>query len=378
MLFSIRFRLRNQNHNPATNLTPINVRVTVNGIYPTDFFTGVRCNPEKWLMKEQKIKGNSKEVFEDNKTLENVRTDLKELINCLTDNETSYHVKKRYLSKEQPVPFLINAFEKYINGEKRTENLSSKTVEKWVYSQNHLRSFVGEKFGIMDIKKPFGNDYYKFLIGREMSNNHAIRNLSYLNTVLEYCVENDWIVKNPLIRKRLKKDLSKPIHSLEPHHVEKIERMNVKGTFKEVLDLFLFTCYTSFDNNEILNIKPENIKSDVIEIYRGKGLAKNSLQIVPIIPKARKMLEKYNYQLPIHQTHTINRYLHVIEGLIGIPFKLTTKVGRKTSGTFLLLNSVPLEVVSRILGHKSVKTTQTHYADILTKVLILEKTKHLM
>lgn len=378
MVYSIKFRLRNQNHNLKTGLTPLYVRMSVNSVFCTDFYSGLRIKPETWLENSQEIRGKTKEVFEDNQFLQNIKDSLKELINYLQDFETVHHVKKRFLTKEIPVPFLVTAFEQYIIEEKETENLHPKTIEKWYYSKNHLLDFVGEKFHILDINKTFGNDYYKFLIKKAMSNNHAIRNLSYLNTVLNFCVEKDFILKNPLIRKNTKKDTAKPIYYLNAQQIEKIENLDVQGIFKEVLDLFLFTCYTSLDNNEMLRLKPIHIKTDVIEIYRGKGMAKNSLQIVPILPKARNMLEKYNYQLPKHETYTINRYLHVIESLINLPYNLTTKVGRKTSGTFFLLNSVPLEVVSRILGHKSIKTTQTHYADILTKLLILEKTKHLM
>jgi len=275
MVYSIKFRLRNQNHNEKTGLTPLYVRMSVNSVFCTDFYSGLRIKPEIWAEPAQEIKGKSNGVFEDNQFLSNIKDSLKGLINALQDNETVHHVKKGFLTKEIATPFLIAAFEQYIKQEKETENLHPKTIEKWYYSRNHLFSFIGEKFAIMDINKTFGNDYYKFLLTKPMSNNHAIRNVSYLNTVLDYCVDKDYTSKNPLIRKRTKKDATKPIYYLEEEQIEKIESLDVKGDFKEVLDLFLFTCYTSLDNNEILRLKPEHVKSDVIKIYRGKGMAKD-------------------------------------------------------------------------------------------------------
>ena len=384
MLFSIKFRLRNQNYNPKTNLTPINCRLTINGITAPDFFTGIRCNPKKWDVKRQCITGRSNEVIEDNKSLDNIRTDLKKIINDMKENDTSISIRKRYLEKDIPPPTLTEIFEKYIVEEKESLNgtdneLNPKTIEKWYYSLNHLKRFVGENFKLSNLKKGFENQYYRFLIkGNLMKNDHAVRNVSYLNTVLDYAVQENYLFKNPLTRSLLKKDKPKEISYLKPHIVEKIENLKLESEFKESIDLFLFICYTSMDNNELRVLdKDKHIFGDTIVIMRGKTKKYSSKQIIPILPKTKSLLEKYNYQLPVHHTYTFNRYLKVIKSMLNIN-ELTTKVGRKTAGMFFLTNSVPIEVVSRIMGHKSVKTTQKYYADILESEIVLDKTKHLM
>lgn len=385
MLFSIKFRLRNQNHNPQTNLTPLYCRLTVNGVICPDIFTGVRCNPQKWSVERQCIVGHSNEVHEDNKTLEKVRTDLKSIINDLDHGEDVHDVRRKYLEKDIPPPTLLEMFQKYITEKKENLNgtkseLDPTTIEKWYYSKKHLEGFVGEKFKIRDVKKGFDYQYYTFLMQMgTMQNDHAIRNINYLNSVLDYAVVCQYIKLNPLTLEGLKKDPPKDIYYLEPEQVEEIENMSFSGTFLESVDLFLFICYTSLDNNELQFFNYEkHIKGDTIVIMRGKSERFRSKQIIPILPKARTLLEKYNYNLPVHHTHTLNRYLHVIEGYLNLPEKLTTKAGRKTAGMFFLLNGVPLEVVSRILGHKNITTTQRHYADVLSRIYVLEKTKHLI
>ena len=383
MLYSIKFRLRSQNHNPHTNLTPIYVRLTVNGVTASDFFSGVRCKPENWLQKAQTIIGSSEELHEDRKALENVRTTLKSIINSI-DIPDAFTVRKMYLEKDVPPPTLVQAFEKYIKDEKESykgtdKELSEKTIQKWYYSRDHLKSFVGENYQIHEVKKGFEKKYYKHLLsGGKMSNNHAIRNISYLNTVLDYCIDEGFCEENKLSLKSFSRDPSKPILYLSEEQVEAIEKLKFSDKqFQSCVDLFLFSTYTSLDNNELLKLGKDNFESDCIKITRGKTRNK-SLQIIPILPRARKMLEKYDYQLPTQPTYRINRALDVLEKMLSLPFNLTTKIGRKTAGMFFLTNKVPIEVVSRILGHKSIVTTQKHYADIMNKILIINSTKHLM
>lgn len=383
MLFSIRFKLRNQNHNPQTNLTPIYVRISVNGVTCSDFYSGVRCEPERWRQKEQRIIGTSRELLQDNETLMNVRTDLKELINNLKPDETVHTVRRMYLEKKHPVPTLIECFAKYIKEVKESEilNLSTSTIEKWNYSKNHLSDFLKCKnvtFELSQITKNLSKEYYKHLMSLgTMKHDHAVRNVSYLNSVVDWAVDELYIEKNPISMNGLSRGKTKPLIYLESHEVLLIEKMQFPDDYQEALDLFLLIVYTSMDNNELQAFdKRIHMRGDAIIIERGKG--NGGLQIIPVLPKARLIFEKYNYKLPTHSTTTINRFMLVIEKMLDLPYRLTTKIARKTAGMWLLTNGVPIEVVSRILGHKSIVTTQKHYADVLSKIMVLEHTKHLM
>ncbi len=384
MLFSIKFRLRTQNHNPITNLTPIYCRISVNGETAPDIFTGVRCNPKSWNVAKQIITGYSKEVKEDNNTLENIRTDLKNLINYKEEHDTAITIRNKYVKKDIPPPTLTQLFNKYIVDCKEHFNeteyaLNKKTIEKWYYSLKHLTDFVGEKHKLSSVKNGFEDDYYKYLIKTgTMKNDHAVRNVSYLKSALDYAVKLKYLEINPITCLQFRRDPDKDIVYLSPEILQQIEQMNFEKSFQESVDLFLFICYTSMDNNELQVFNAQqHIVDNAIIIKRGKSKRFGSKQIIPILPKTRQILEKYDYQLPVHHTYTLNRYLDVIEKLFGLPYNLTTKVGRKTAGMFFLVNDVPIEVVSRILGHKSVKTTQRHYADVLTAKMVLDKTKHL-
>lgn len=87
--------------------------------------------------------------------------------------------------------------------------------------------------------------------------------------------------------------------------------------------------------------------------------------MIPVIGKVWSILKKYNFVLPVYSNQKYNSALKKIAAEVGIRKKLTSHVGRKTYGTLLLNKDVPIETVSNLLGHSSIRTTQKHYAKVL-------------
>ena len=148
---------------------------------------------------------------------------------------------------------------------------------------------------------------------------------------------------------------------------------------QQVKELFIFCCYTGLAYQEMSGLTKDHIKkwnngSLWIEMYRKKTQSKLS---VPLLPKAIEILEKYNYQLPQISNQKMNSYLKEIGVIIGVNKKLTHHVARKTFATTVLLyNNVPMEIVSKLLGHSKMRTTQDYYGAILKKK-VLEAIKEL-
>jgi integrase len=102
-----------------------------------------------------------------------------------------------------------------------------------------------------------------------------------------------------------------------------------------------------------------------IQMVRKKTNRKIS---IPILPKAREILDKYNESLPGISNQKFNSYLKEISELIGINKKLTHHIARKTfATTVLLFNNVPMEIVSELLGHTNMNVTQAHYGKVVQK-----------
>jgi len=97
---------------------------------------------------------------------------------------------------------------------------------------------------------------------------------------------------------------------------------------------------------------------------------------VPVLPKAKEILEKYDNVLPKISNQKFNSYLKEISVLLGIDKKLTHHIARKTFATTVLLyNNVPMEIVSELLGHSNMNITQAHYGKVVQKKISDEMIK---
>jgi len=160
--------------------------------------------------------------------------------------------------------------------------------------------------------------------------------------------------------------------------VEELKRLE-KYTFQikrlEVIkDCFVFCCYTGLAFKEMVSLKKEHIVKgfdgeDWIKMKRQKTQKELS---IPLLPKAKKILRKYasddQYLLPITSNARFNGYLKEIADMVGIEKTLTHHMARRTFATTVLLyNNVPMEIVSELLGHTKLATTQQSYGKIIQK-----------
>jgi integrase len=93
---------------------------------------------------------------------------------------------------------------------------------------------------------------------------------------------------------------------------------------------------------------------------------------VPLLPKAKTIMEQYDndseYVFPSTSNTKFNAYLKEIANVVGIEFNLTHHIARKTfASTVLLYNDVPMEIVSKLLRHSKLQTTQDHYGEVMQR-----------
>ena len=72
------------------------------------------------------------------------------------------------------------------------------------------------------------------------------------------------------------------------------------------------------------------------------------------------ILKKYKYQLPHISNQKLNDYLHLVEKMAKLKKPLTTHVARHSFATLVLSYDIPIENLSRMLGHANIKTTQIY------------------
>jgi site-specific recombinase XerD len=130
-----------------------------------------------------------------------------------------------------------------------------------------------------------------------------------------------------------------------------------------VRDLFLFQVYTGLSYSDMTALTSANIEVGIdgkqwVIINRVKTGTRSA---IPLLPIALELLIKYNYKLPVCSNQKLNKYLKELAEICNINKNLTSHIGRHTFATTVCLgHGVPIETVSKMLGHIDIKTTQIY------------------
>lgn len=136
-------------------------------------------------------------------------------------------------------------------------------------------------------------------------------------------------------------------------------------------DLFVFLAYTglSYSDSQIFDFDTMTDEYDGVYYIDGNRVKTGCNFFTPILEPAMEVLKKYHFQLPKIDIHTVNTNLHTIEALLRINKSMTSHIGRHSFATMILCHDVPMENLSRMLGHKEIRTTQI-YGKILKKNVV--------
>ncbi|MDB5024315.1 MAG: integrase [Mucilaginibacter sp.] len=264
------------------------------------------------------------------------------------------------------------------------------TMRHYLVTQRYLVKFFGQHFNSSDINLTvldykFIADFELFLYNHKpkdhqkpMDTNGVAKHLIRLKKMVNLAIKLKWLNSDPfagfkLTRKRVDKDFLSEweVKAIEKKHFE-LDRLRM------VRDIFIFSCYTGLSYVDMANLKPDNIVKGVdgekwIQTARQKTLIPVN---TPLLPKALEIIESYknDYRaeskgtlFPVISNQKVNSYLKEIADMCGVKKNLTFHVARHTFATTITLsNGVPIETVSRMLGHNKLATTQI-YARVLEK-----------
>jgi integrase len=212
---------------------------------------------------------------------------------------------------------------------------------------------------------------------KKVGHNATMKYLANLKKIVLICVKNDIIAKDPFFAFKFAKHEVDRI-ALTEHELRTVANKVFEiPRLEQVRDIFLFCCYTGLAYADVAKLS----KMDIIEGRSGemwiniKRQKTDSASRIPLLPPALKLLKKYESQLerldkhllPVLSNQKMNAYLKEIGDVCGIVKPITFHLARHTFATTVTLsNGVPIETVSRMLGHRSLKTTQL-YAKVLDK-----------
>ena len=213
----------------------------------------------------------------------------------------------------------------------------------------------------------------KYMRDRGLSNISINKNHSLLNLYIKIAINKEVIDKNPYDRFAPPKGRNSEPVFLNVEEVEKIK--NVSGLnekLEKTRDLFVFQCFTGLAYVDMQSFTKDDVqKTEGKEIIRSSRTKTGESFILLFLPEAKLVAEKYNYQLPKISNQKYNDYLKLlaVHPSIDINKKITSHTARHTFATYLLNKGIPLETVSKTLGHANIKQTQL-YARLLGKKVI--------
>jgi len=363
------------------------VRITYLG-NRIELATGIYSSTDHWDIVRQRIKDKVVGARVDNERLDRIKTEIQDIFNQLrsTNEDFDANTIKRKLLNIQESKGILAVFDYYLDSilAKLNKGYSMETYKHYKSSRKRLADFINSSLKKTDISVQCID--YKFLdafdvfIKKDFNNvqNTAWNYHKHLRRVLNLAISLDYIDKNPYSKFKVGLDEThREILSME--ELQRLEDKNIQiERLSVVRDIFIFACYTGLSFSDIAKLSRIHLQhgadgKEWIIIDRSKT---NNRCRIPILPKAREILKRYedypkisnkDVLLPVLTNQKMNSYLKELGDICNINKNITMHIARHTFATSVTLsNGVPIETVSKILGHTSLKTTQI-YAKVLDK-----------
>jgi site-specific recombinase XerD len=372
----------------ANGTAPIYLRITIDG-KPKEIASKRYIQPDKWDNKLQKVSGSSDEVKSLNLYLKSLEQQVYDAHHTLMKDKTiatASSLKTKLQGTEQRARMLVPIFQEH-NDKIETlvgQEFAPGTLERYKTSLKHTIEFLQWKYSVLDIDikdidHAFITEYEFFLRSvRKCANNTAVKYIKNFKKIVKLCISNGWLDKDPFVNYKAKiREVEREFLSQE--EIQTIyEKIFVTERLNQVKDIFVFACFTGLAYIDVKQLTLSNIS---IGIDGGKWIFTHrekteTASRIPLLPIPSELIQKYaehpqcineNKLLPVLSNQKMNSYLKEIADVCGIQKDLTFHIARHTFATTVTLtNGVPIESVSKMLGHTNIKTTQ-HYAKILDK-----------
>lgn len=382
--FSILFWLyKSRIHNGQA---PIYCRITIDG-KRTQFSLRRKIEPENWSKEIERAKGKTEEIRALNIYLDHVKAEIQKHYNILMskgEHISADVVKNSYLGIEEVSKTLFETFTYHNDSMKERIGIDvvKATHTKFETVLKKLQLYVKKKFNRSDIpleslNHQFITEFEYFLkVDQSIGHNTTMKYIRNLKKVINMAVANDWLAKNPFASfKCSNKKVQRQILTEEELQVLTEKEFAIQR-LEEVRDIFLFCCYTGYAFVDVEKLTSQDLFRGIngeLWIYTNRkktGTASN----VPLLQPALEILERYKGHpycelkdklLPVKSNQKMNAYLKEIADVCGITKKLTMHIARHTFATTVTLsNGVPIETVSKLLGHTKLATTQI-YAQVM-------------
>lgn len=384
--FKLLFYLK-KNELKKNGNAPIMARITIDGT-PKTFGTKLEINPNNWDLRYGRVEGKSAQALSINKKLDNIRGRIDKIYEDMLKHEgfaTAQKVKLSFLGvgvMDDAILKIFNDqnedFKKLVEKEERSQS----TYNKYITVYNHLTTFIKERYHRDDMAfRELTSDFireFDFYLRYDLQSSH--------NTVWVYTMPvlalAELAIKKGLIRDNPFQDYEINMEETDRGYIlkEDVEKLMMcvppHPRYELVKDLFIFSCFTGLAYADIKKLTRNNIQSFfdghqwIISRRKKSDIASN----VRLLEIPKRIIEKYQgitrneFIFPIPTNATCNTHVGKLieKAEIITEQKVTFHTARHTFGTMFLTEGVPLESLSKMMGHKNISTTQI-YAKITSQ-----------
>jgi len=346
-----------------------------------------------WDIKKNRCKGSSPNARQINEYLDQTYTKFFQIYQDLKYAEkliTSQLIKAHFVGDNENDKTLQNLIDYHHSKIKNT--LAKGTIRNFGVTQNYIAKFLNKRKKTNDVYLreldfKFLCDFENFLSNywpsgppNSLSQNTIMKHIQRLRKMVTLAYHIEWIEKDPFVRwkpvfeKREREFLSeKELSDMEIFEFT-IDRLD------RVRDLFVFSCYTGISYVDIVNLTQENVVVGMDGndwIFTRRKKTKSPVK-VPLLEGAKEIIEKYRQHpmtmisgtlFPVITNEKLNAYLKEVAHYVGIKKNLTFHMARHTFATTVTLsNGVPIETVSKLLGHSKLASTQIYARVIDSKI----------
>lgn len=376
--FKVLFLIRRNQVNKEGKCA-IMIRITVDGEYERINST-LTIEPELWDSAASKAIGRSSKIAEFNKRIEDIRHVIKEHYYDILNRHgyvTAEMVKNAFTGVTAKEESLVPLYLQHLEDTKKLVGLSKAdpTYKKYERMYRRVVEFMKKKYNITDIplreiKLSFITDLEFFLRTEyKYSQNTTYKCMKFFKQVINKGIRAGLIFVDPFNGYKISCERVDRGFLSEDELAKMMAKTFGSKRLEQVRDIFIFACFTGLAYIDLANLRVDNIQKMFdgrlwIVTHRQKT---NTKVTVPLLPPALKILNKYEGQfldgqlLPIITNQKLNCYLKEIAEICEINKNLTFHLARHTFATTMTLGKgVPIESVSKMLGHTNIQTTQIY------------------
>lgn len=364
----------------AKGFVPILARITINGEM-CHFSTKITIQPDRWLAKEGRTVGTSLEEKQINEALKDFEATSKRLYNQMIfrgEIPNAVKIRNSIMGLDEKSMKFVELADKFIDDYRRlvrVNNYGQESLDRYELLRRRLAEYLETECKRKDI--PLADVNHNFLKElflwfreqKKLSNNTATKTMHRLSTIFKVARDNGWVSHNPFGSLKMHFDkvdrgyLTQEELNRILHKTFTTERLTL------IRDLFVFSCYTGLAYVDVARLTKEMVEEHNdgtlwICTCRQKTKVPVNIRLLDI-PKM--IIDKYagqtkgNKLLPVPSNQKMNDYLKEIAAVCGIDKSISYHMARHTFATQICLsNGVPIESVSKMLGHTNIKTTQIY------------------